>query len=112
MTQKLFVQTSKGQIVAEIARDNGVLQFNAFHAPGGVGFFLVFPDGEGQEDAVTEAARILVEGGPLEPNANITARVPGCLTAGTSGSLRGGLGLVTGMGIAPAEFGTPEVSRA
>ena len=87
MPEKLIIDTSKGKILAELNRDNGVLQFNAFSAPGGVAFFMVFADGPGQKEAIEAAARDLIEGEPLEPGANISSRVPGCIAAGTAGRL-------------------------
>ena len=96
---KLTIRTSKGPVHAEITRDNGVLQFHAFHAPGGIGFFIVFP--ESMEDKVEDAVRTLVGGHDLDPDTNIASLIPGCLAAGTGPRHK-----------FSATFGTPEVHHA
>jgi len=81
-----IIETKKGQVQAELQKFKTSLQLNVFHTPNnGVGFFLVFPKGKGQEDNILNAARKLIENeNELPPDTDITKKVKGCLLAGTA----------------------------
>lgn len=99
MPQQINLETKRGHVAATISVDGGNVQLNVFIAPVGPGFFLVFPDGD-QPQAERAAVR-LIEGGELPEESNITARVPGALTAGT-----------LKRAAFKVEFGSPKIDHA
>lgn len=81
---KTTINTNKGNIDAELLKENDFLQLNVFHVPnGGTGFFLVFPLHKRKK--MLKAARTLIESDEqLPPDTDITSTVKGCLLAGTA----------------------------
>ena len=81
---KTIIKTSKGDIHAELLKEDNSLQLNVFHVPnGGTGFFLVFPLHKHKE--MLKAACTLIESKEqLPPDTDITFKVKGCLLAGTA----------------------------
>lgn len=81
---KTIIKTSKGDIHAELLKEDNSLQLNVFHVPnGGTGFFLVFPLNKHKD--MMKAARALIESDEqLPPDTDITSMVKGCLLAGAA----------------------------
>lgn len=94
---KTIIKTSKGDIHAELLKEDNSLQLNVFHVPnGGTGFFLVFPLHKRKK--MLKAARALIESDEqLPPDTDITSMVKGCLLAGTAPQPK-------------VDFGTPSIT--
>lgn len=85
---KTTIKTSKGEIYAELLKENDFLQLNVFHVPkGNVGFFLMFPRGKDKE--IINAARSLIESNEtLMPDIDITHKFDECLLACTAPKMK------------------------
>ncbi len=93
-----LIETAKGPVPASKQYGNGTVTIHVVHTPvTGAGLFVVFP--KGQDDAAVQAVRDLVESGQIEPDQNLTDKVPGCLAAGSVAAPK-------------VQFGIPHVSQA